>query len=315
MGAVTNDLSSVPPALTVGFDLDMTLIDSRPGIKAVYDRLAGRDRRLHRRRPGRHPARAAAGGRAGATGSRAERIAEVGRPLPRAVPRPRHHPDARDARRPRGDGGGAGGGRAADRRHREVRAQRRAAPGAPRHRGRTLRRLAVGGGQGARRCASTARPSTSATTSGDVRGARTAGALSVAVATGPCDAAELRAAGADVVLDRPDGVPRLARRLHLGAAGLTADVHACGADRPGRRRLARAADRSSPPRRAAKPDAHQHAARSSGRRQRVGAEEQRGHGDQSGHGADEEDDRADPDQHGHRAARDSRWVSSLTGPG
>ncbi|GGN14041.1 hydrolase [Streptomyces fuscichromogenes] len=35
---------------------------------------------------------------------------------------------------------------------------------------------------------------------GDVRGARTAGALSVAVATGPCDAEELRAAGADVVL-------------------------------------------------------------------------------------------------------------------
>jgi phosphoglycolate phosphatase len=35
---------------------------------------------------------------------------------------------------------------------------------------------------------------------GDVRGARTAGALSVAVATGPCDQEELRAAGADVVL-------------------------------------------------------------------------------------------------------------------
>ncbi|KAA0943027.1 HAD family hydrolase [Streptomyces apricus] len=35
---------------------------------------------------------------------------------------------------------------------------------------------------------------------GDVRGARTAGALSVAVATGPCDEEELRAAGADVVL-------------------------------------------------------------------------------------------------------------------
>ena len=34
---------------------------------------------------------------------------------------------------------------------------------------------------------------------GDVRGARTAGALSVAVTTGPCDAAELRAAGADGV--------------------------------------------------------------------------------------------------------------------
>ncbi|MEV6961039.1 haloacid dehalogenase-like hydrolase [Streptomyces sp. NPDC051207] len=35
---------------------------------------------------------------------------------------------------------------------------------------------------------------------GDVRGARTAGALAVAVATGPCGAAELREAGADVVL-------------------------------------------------------------------------------------------------------------------
>lgn len=36
---------------------------------------------------------------------------------------------------------------------------------------------------------------------GDVRGARAAGALSVAVATGPCDAGELRGAGADVVLE------------------------------------------------------------------------------------------------------------------
>ncbi|MFG2756865.1 HAD family hydrolase [Streptomyces wuyuanensis] len=35
---------------------------------------------------------------------------------------------------------------------------------------------------------------------GDVRGARTAGALSVAVPTGPCDERELREAGADVVL-------------------------------------------------------------------------------------------------------------------
>ncbi|MGW0391526.1 HAD family hydrolase [Streptomyces sp. NPDC003042] len=35
---------------------------------------------------------------------------------------------------------------------------------------------------------------------GDVRGARTAGAISVAVPTGPCGEPELRAAGADVVL-------------------------------------------------------------------------------------------------------------------
>ncbi|MCQ9134505.1 MULTISPECIES: HAD family hydrolase [Streptomyces] len=36
---------------------------------------------------------------------------------------------------------------------------------------------------------------------GDVRGARAAGAVSVAVATGPCSPAELTGAGADVVLD------------------------------------------------------------------------------------------------------------------
>ncbi|MGV9938902.1 HAD family hydrolase [Streptomyces sp. NPDC003401] len=35
---------------------------------------------------------------------------------------------------------------------------------------------------------------------GDVRGARAAGALSVAVPTGPCDADDLREAGADVIL-------------------------------------------------------------------------------------------------------------------
>ncbi|WP_420712957.1 HAD family hydrolase [Streptomyces sp. MMG1121] len=42
---------------------------------------------------------------------------------------------------------------------------------------------------------------------GDVRGARTADALSVAVATGPCSADELRAAGADVVLDDLSAFP------------------------------------------------------------------------------------------------------------
>ncbi|MEU1401429.1 HAD family hydrolase [Streptomyces sp. NPDC005728] len=42
---------------------------------------------------------------------------------------------------------------------------------------------------------------------GDVRGARTAGALSVAVVTGPCDGDELRAAGADVVLDDLSAFP------------------------------------------------------------------------------------------------------------
>nr|WP_107030766.1 haloacid dehalogenase-like hydrolase [Streptomyces sp. NRRL F-2799] len=42
---------------------------------------------------------------------------------------------------------------------------------------------------------------------GDIRGARAAEALSVAVATGPCGPEELRAAGADVVLDDLTGFP------------------------------------------------------------------------------------------------------------
>ncbi|MGW7466370.1 HAD family hydrolase [Streptomyces xantholiticus] len=46
---------------------------------------------------------------------------------------------------------------------------------------------------------------------GDVRGARVAGALSVAVPTGPCDAHELRAAGADVVLEDLTAFPQWLR--------------------------------------------------------------------------------------------------------
>ncbi|WP_338897570.1 haloacid dehalogenase-like hydrolase [Streptomyces sp. TG1A-60] len=50
---------------------------------------------------------------------------------------------------------------------------------------------------------------------GDVRGARTAQAYAVAVATGPCDERELREAGADVVLPDLTAFPRwLARHGH-----------------------------------------------------------------------------------------------------
>ncbi|WP_424215463.1 HAD family hydrolase [Streptomyces sp. BI20] len=42
---------------------------------------------------------------------------------------------------------------------------------------------------------------------GDVRGARAAGALSVAVPTGPCPAEELREAGADVILSDLTALP------------------------------------------------------------------------------------------------------------
>lgn len=46
---------------------------------------------------------------------------------------------------------------------------------------------------------------------GDVRGARVAGALSVAVPTGPCDSDELREAGADVVLEDLTAFPQWLR--------------------------------------------------------------------------------------------------------
>lgn len=55
---------------------------------------------------------------------------------------------------------------------------------------------------------------------GDVRGARTAGALSVAVATGPCPAGELRGAGADVVLDDLYAFPEWLDGYRSAAAAL-----------------------------------------------------------------------------------------------
>ncbi|MCQ8769156.1 HAD family hydrolase [Streptomyces telluris] len=57
---------------------------------------------------------------------------------------------------------------------------------------------------------------------GDVRGARAAGALSVAVTTGPCGAEELRAAGADVVLPGLADFPGWLRG-YLAAAGPAAE--------------------------------------------------------------------------------------------
>nr|WP_185906936.1 HAD family hydrolase [Streptomyces sp. WAC04770] len=53
---------------------------------------------------------------------------------------------------------------------------------------------------------------------GDVRGARAAGALSVAVTTGPCGAEELRAAGADVVLTELTEFPAWLREFEATRA-------------------------------------------------------------------------------------------------
>ncbi|QIQ04202.1 HAD family hydrolase [Streptomyces liangshanensis] len=61
---------------------------------------------------------------------------------------------------------------------------------------------------------------------GDVRGARAAGALSVAVPTGPCDEAELLAAGADVVLPDLTAFPAWVRAYAAGVAGADAESEA-----------------------------------------------------------------------------------------
>jgi phosphoglycolate phosphatase len=183
--------------LTVGFDLDMTLIDSRPGIKAVYDRLAEEtgafiDSALAVTRLGPpleqelanwFPAEQVPGmseryralyvdhaivptpAMPGAVAAIEAVRAAGGRPL---VVTAKHTPNAQlhlDHV-----------GIVADLRGQlwaEAKAEALVEYGASVYVGDHV---------------------------GDVRGAHTAGALSVAVATGPCDEKELLAAGADVVL-------------------------------------------------------------------------------------------------------------------
>jgi phosphoglycolate phosphatase len=52
---------------------------------------------------------------------------------------------------------------------------------------------------------------------GDMIAAHTAGVPGIGVATGPCDAGELRAAGADHVLDDLTALPDLLRRITVGS--------------------------------------------------------------------------------------------------
>jgi phosphoglycolate phosphatase len=65
---------------------------------------------------------------------------------------------------------------------------------------------------------------------GDVRGALAAGALSVAVPTGPCDEAELRAAGAEVILPDLTAFPAWLRAYAEGSVETAADAAAEVAD-------------------------------------------------------------------------------------
>jgi phosphoglycolate phosphatase len=184
--------------LTVGFDLDMTLIDSRPGIKAAYEALSAE------------------------TGTYIDAdlaVTRLGPPLEQEM---RHWfpadriEDVSDRYReiyptyaigPTPALTGAREAVAAVRAHggRAIVVTAKHEPNAKLHLAHLgIEADAVIGWLWAEAKAEALREHDAAVYvgdhTGDVRGARTAGALSVAVATGPCDAAELRAAGADVVL-------------------------------------------------------------------------------------------------------------------
>ncbi|MFD7322005.1 HAD family hydrolase [Streptomyces sp. NPDC059875] len=184
--------------LTVGFDLDMTLIDSRPGIKATYEAFSARvgvpidaDLAVSRLGPPLEHELAHWFPEAEIE----ERVAQYRALYPTYAIEPSLAlPGARDAIQAVREAGG-----------RAIVVTAKNEPHAKLH----LSHLgidpdAVIGGLWAEGKAEALREYGAGVYvgdhTGDVRGAATAGALSVAVATGPCDEAELRAAGADVVL-------------------------------------------------------------------------------------------------------------------
>ncbi|MBQ0986617.1 HAD family hydrolase [Streptomyces sp. F63] len=189
-------MASHPP--TVGFDLDMTLIDSRPGIKAAYLALAGltgtpidADLVITRLGPPLEhelahwfPA------------DRVDAVANLYRDIyPRyAIGPTLPMPGAREAVEAVREAGG-----------RAVVVTAKHEPNAVLHLEHLgIRPDAVVGSLWAEAKAEALRGHGAAVYVGDhigdVRGARAAGALSIAVPTGPCDAEELRSAGADVLL-------------------------------------------------------------------------------------------------------------------
>ncbi|MFJ9708370.1 HAD family hydrolase [Streptomyces sp. NPDC101234] len=185
-------------ALTVGFDLDMTLIDSRPGIHAAYTALA--------ERTGTYIDADLAITRLGPPLAEElvhwfpdERIAEIS-DLYRAM-----YPEIAIAATPAMPGAREAIAAVREAGGKTVVVTAKYEPNAKLH----LSHLgivpdAVVGDLWAEQKAEALREHGAGVYVGDhvgdVRGARRAGALSVAVATGPCDADELRAAGADVVL-------------------------------------------------------------------------------------------------------------------
>ncbi|HET9381924.1 MAG TPA: haloacid dehalogenase-like hydrolase [Streptomyces sp.] len=192
MGRVT---SSAP---TVGFDLDMTLIDSRPGIHACYTALAERtgtyiDADLAVTRLGPPLAEELAHW---FPAEEVPAVADLYRAMypATAIAATPALTGAREAMTAVREAGG-----------RAIVVTAKYEPNAKLHLAHLgIEPDAVVGDLWAERKAEALREHGAeiyvGDHTGDVRGARTAGALSVAVTTGPCDAAELREAGADVVL-------------------------------------------------------------------------------------------------------------------
>ena len=165
----------------------------------------------------------------------ADAVGAGGRPVPRALPRPRGRRRARrcpartrpSRRTPPPRPGGRG--------DRQVPGQRPAARRPPRPRRGPCSRA----GCGASGKADVLRREGVSIYVGDhvhdVEGARAAGALSVSVLTGGCTRAELEEAGTDVMLDSLAGVPGLARRAPARHPARGAGARPQGArQRPGR---------------------------------------------------------------------------------
>ena len=212
MDGVTNDLAA---ALTIGFDLDMTLIDSRPGIKAVLDRLAAET--------GVYIDSALAVARLGppldeelAHWFPAAHVQEMGERYRAIYP---EHAIAPTSAMPGAveavEAVRAAGGRA-------VVVTAKYGPNARLHLEKVGIDAEVRGWLWAEAKAEALIEWGAGVYVGDhlgdVRGARKAGALSVAVATGPCGAAELRSAGADVVLNDLTEFPGWLADYRLAAA-------------------------------------------------------------------------------------------------
>ncbi|MFF5725304.1 HAD family hydrolase [[Kitasatospora] papulosa] len=184
--------------LTVGFDLDMTLIDSRPGIKAAYERLAAEtgvdidtDLVVGRLGPPLEDEMAnwfPADAIAGACDRYRAMYPDTAIAPTTALPGAREAVQAVQAL----------GGRA-------VVVTAKYEPNAKLHLAHLgiAADVLVGGlwaeGKAEALLEHGARVYVGDHT-GDVRGAHAAGALSVGVTTGPCDERELRTAGADVIL-------------------------------------------------------------------------------------------------------------------